>query len=142
MVLLSLGTCAQSLQVSVDERTRKRRMIAGYVSQAGVLAGFDLSIEKFRPQPNYDFTIICVPLVCQPVALRGTAPQNKRVRVVRSSLDGEAGGLIATNDSGMFMLSLFELPDDAKTREARSSIPLRRQKMRELVSSCVSGTRF
>jgi N-acetylglucosamine malate deacetylase 2 len=53
---LDPGDGGISLQVSADELERKRQMLAAYVSQAGVLTGFDLSIEKFRPQPNYDFT--------------------------------------------------------------------------------------
>lgn len=44
------------LQISTEELERKQRMLAAYMSQAGVLAGFDLSVEKFRVQPEYDFT--------------------------------------------------------------------------------------
>lgn len=43
------------LQITADELAKKRKMAEGYVSQAGVLDDFNLDLELFRPQLNYDF---------------------------------------------------------------------------------------
>ena len=45
------------LRITQTELERKRQMLAAYASQAGVLQGFDLQIERFRPQQKYDFSI-------------------------------------------------------------------------------------
>lgn len=44
------------LQITANEIERKRQMVNAYGSQAGVLDGFDLAVERFRPQAKYDFS--------------------------------------------------------------------------------------
>jgi LmbE family N-acetylglucosaminyl deacetylase len=44
------------LTAQVDEAQRKRKMIAAYASQAYFIKDFDMDVEQFRPQPEYNFT--------------------------------------------------------------------------------------
>jgi LmbE family N-acetylglucosaminyl deacetylase len=44
------------LQVAPAEAEIKRRMLSAYVSQGSFLAQFGLAIERFRPQPTYDYS--------------------------------------------------------------------------------------
>ncbi len=45
-----------ALQPTPQELERKRAMCNAYASQGEIVAHFDLQIERFRPQPAYDFT--------------------------------------------------------------------------------------
>ena len=47
---------AHTIVISDDELTRKRKMLEAYKSQGNVLDAFDLSLERFRPQAEYDFS--------------------------------------------------------------------------------------
>jgi LmbE family N-acetylglucosaminyl deacetylase len=53
-----LGAAEDSLTVdlSVPQRQRKRRMIECFATQQHMLQLFPLGVEKFRPAPAYDFT--------------------------------------------------------------------------------------
>jgi LmbE family N-acetylglucosaminyl deacetylase len=44
-----------AVRLTRKEQALKRRMIAAYVTQAGVLAPFATEVERFRPAPHYDF---------------------------------------------------------------------------------------
>ncbi len=44
------------LKPSTDERARKQRMLEAYRSQAEVLRNFTSDVERFRPQPEYDYS--------------------------------------------------------------------------------------
>lgn len=46
------------IALTEDEQVRKRRMIAAYVSQDAVLGMFDITIERYRIAPDYDFTAL------------------------------------------------------------------------------------
>jgi N-acetylglucosamine malate deacetylase 2 len=43
------------LRVEDYELHKKESMVRAYASQTGILEAFDLRIERFRPQPKYDF---------------------------------------------------------------------------------------
>jgi LmbE family N-acetylglucosaminyl deacetylase len=43
-------------RLTAEERTRKREMMACFVSQASVLGHYALDYERFRVSPRYDFT--------------------------------------------------------------------------------------
>jgi LmbE family N-acetylglucosaminyl deacetylase len=53
---LSVTDDAIALELTTAELARKRTICAAYESQCDVLAEFQLDIERFRPQPAYDFT--------------------------------------------------------------------------------------
>ena len=44
-----------ALQITASELQKKQQMVAAYPSQ-GLQGAFDLTIERFRPQANYDFS--------------------------------------------------------------------------------------
>ena len=44
------------VELTAEEQRRKRDMVAAYVTQKDVLAGFSLAAEVFRIAPDYDFT--------------------------------------------------------------------------------------
>jgi LmbE family N-acetylglucosaminyl deacetylase len=44
------------LEVSAEEGARKREMLADYASQNLFLLNFDAKRERFRPQPDYDYS--------------------------------------------------------------------------------------
>jgi LmbE family N-acetylglucosaminyl deacetylase len=49
------GAGIEQLDITADELTRKRKMVACYGSQGELANFFDLSLELFRPQAQYDF---------------------------------------------------------------------------------------
>lgn len=53
-----LGDTADELTIELTEeqRERKREILASYVTQAETLQYFPIAIERFRPAPSYDFT--------------------------------------------------------------------------------------
>jgi LmbE family N-acetylglucosaminyl deacetylase len=54
--LAATGCEAIQLVLSGEERERKRRMLAAFVSQRETLAPFGVGTERFRTAPRYDFT--------------------------------------------------------------------------------------
>ena len=52
---LGPGPAEERLRITANELAEKRKMLACYISQENVLESFDLSIEVFRPQAQYDF---------------------------------------------------------------------------------------
>ena len=52
---LQPGAGIEQLEISTKELTRKKQMAACYRSQGELANFFDLSLELFRPQPQYDF---------------------------------------------------------------------------------------
>ena len=46
------------LVLSDEEQRLKRRMVEAHRTQASVLAGFGLDVERFRFAPNYDFAVL------------------------------------------------------------------------------------
>jgi N-acetylglucosamine malate deacetylase 2 len=53
---LSVTDDAIALPLTPAELARKRTMCAAYESQRDVVAEFELDVERFRPQPAYDYT--------------------------------------------------------------------------------------
>lgn len=49
-------TAAAALVLNLDERRRKEAMIACFLTQRAVLAGFEVAVERYRAAPRYDFT--------------------------------------------------------------------------------------
>jgi N-acetylglucosamine malate deacetylase 2 len=45
-------------ELTEEERARKQRMMQAHATQQGVLAAFGTDAERFRPAPNYDFTVL------------------------------------------------------------------------------------
>lgn len=54
--LASSGGEEALLQITPREAETKRRMLAAYPSQHGFLMSFTAGIERFRPQPLYDYS--------------------------------------------------------------------------------------
>jgi LmbE family N-acetylglucosaminyl deacetylase len=50
------GAC--TIPLTEDEQTLKRRMLEAYATQRRTLAAFDVRDERFRPAPDYDFTML------------------------------------------------------------------------------------
>jgi N-acetylglucosamine malate deacetylase 2 len=49
------GNNITEIEITPTELHRKKEMVSAYVSQSGLLQAFDLSLELFRPQVQYDF---------------------------------------------------------------------------------------
>jgi N-acetylglucosamine malate deacetylase 2 len=47
-----------ALFLDADAQARKRRMLAGYLTQRHTLSGFAIETERFRPMPRHDFTVL------------------------------------------------------------------------------------
>jgi LmbE family N-acetylglucosaminyl deacetylase len=50
------GENVRVVESSADEAERKRRMATAYESQKQVIAEFPSQVERFRPQPQYDYS--------------------------------------------------------------------------------------
>ncbi|HEY8612961.1 MAG TPA: PIG-L deacetylase family protein [Roseomonas sp.] len=50
------GSAQTVLELTADERVRKRAMMDAFVSQAATLSQFPINEELFRPAPDYEFT--------------------------------------------------------------------------------------
>jgi LmbE family N-acetylglucosaminyl deacetylase len=50
------GAETLTIELTQEQRARKREILASYVTQAETLQYFPIAIERFRPAPSYDFT--------------------------------------------------------------------------------------
>jgi N-acetylglucosamine malate deacetylase 2 len=53
--LPGIGVEPETLLLTEDERTLKRRALSCFTSQAAIVAWFPIDAERFRPAPRYDF---------------------------------------------------------------------------------------
>ncbi len=50
------GPAETRVTLCPEEQAQKRAMLDCFVTQAGILSGFGVSVERYRPAPAYDFT--------------------------------------------------------------------------------------